>query len=66
MKHKTALQVLIEDLNISGNIHGVIQAKKYLEYEKNIILMTYISGQVDYKSLSDDNSIKFFNQQFEQ
>ena len=66
MKHKTPIQVLIEDLTISGNIHGVIQAKKYLEYEKNIILMTYISGQIDYRNLSDDNSIKFFNQQFEQ
>ena len=65
MKHKTPLQMLINNLTITGNIHAVMEAKKFLEYEKNIILMAYISGQVDYPKLDDDKN-HFFNQKFEQ
>lgn len=65
MKHKTPIQLLIENLEISGNYHGVLEAKKFLEYEKNIILMSYISGQVDYPKLDNDKN-QFFNQKFEQ
>ena len=65
MKHKTPLQLLIKNLEKSGNYHAVSEAKKFLEYEKNIILMSYISGQVDYIKLDDDEN-QFFNQKFEQ
>ena len=66
MKHKTPLQLLIGNLEISGNYLAVLEAKKFLEYEKNIILMSYIAGQVDYVKLDDDNSMQFFNQRFQQ
>jgi len=66
MKHKTPIQLLIENLELSGNFHAVTEAKKFLEYEKNIILMSYIAGQVDYTKLDDDASNQFFNQKFNQ
>lgn len=65
MKHKTPIQLLIENLTISGNYHAIEEAKKFLEYEKNIILMSYLAGQVDYQKLDDDKN-QFFNQKFEQ
>ena len=55
MKHKTPISLLIENLEISGNYHAVLEAKKFLEYEKNIILMSYIAGQVDYPKLDDND-----------
>lgn len=60
---QTAITLLIEQLRISGNIHGVMEAQKFLFLEKYQIKDAYWNGTSD---LSKNDAMElaedFFNE----
>lgn len=54
--NKTALTQLIEQLRLSGNIHGVMEAEKFLDIEKAQIKDAYWNGTID---LSKNDALEF-------
>jgi hypothetical protein len=58
---QTALKQLIEQLRLSGNIHGVIEAEKFLPIEKEMIKNAYWNGTVD---LSKNDALEFAEEFF--
>lgn len=58
---QTALTQLIEQLRISGNIHGAMEAEKFLSIEKNQLKDAYWNGKLSTKLETAED---FFNKKY--
>ena len=58
---QTALTQLIEQLRISGNIHGAMEAEKFLPVEKGQLKNAFING---YLFFPEQDSEKYFNKTY--
>ena len=63
---KTAITQLIEQLRLSGNIHGVMEAEKFLPVEKTHMMDMYIEAALNKDTIDDslEYAENFFNEQF--
>ncbi len=63
---QTAITQLIEQLRLSGNIHGVMEAEKFLPVEKNQMIDMYIEASLNKDTIDDslEYAENFFNKTF--
>ena len=63
---KTAITQLIEQLRLSGNIHGVMEAEKFLPVEKDQMIDMYIEASLNKDTIDDslEYAENFFNEKF--
>ena len=63
---KTAITQLIEQLRLSGNIHGVMEAEKFLPVEKDQMIDMYIEASLNRDTIDDslECAENFFNEKF--
>ena len=61
---QTALTQLIEHLRISGNIHGAMEAEKFLPVEKNQLKDAYVNGTGVYSIITLELANRFFNKKY--